>query len=229
MPPAASLARLPARDAAELRRIPLVLAETTARHYRTGARRARTASGPSTLRSSSTATELGLEFDGVGWAVLADGTEASFDMYDATVLWDGQPRNVYVYAAETTPLVGMRLLEGHDLHVEVPGRRPRCHRATLRVRGDLRKPYPSIARLTTLDCLVTPSARGASRPRPHSAPSPGTAAVGPPYAAFHPKSVSRTSRFEGRDQTGPRMPPPRPPAYSHSDASSSSSPGSHLS
>ena len=69
--------------------------------------------------ASATATELGLEFDGVGWAVLADGTEASFDMYDATVLRDGQPRNVYVCAAETTPLVGMRLLEGHDLHVEV--------------------------------------------------------------------------------------------------------------
>lgn len=68
---------------------------------------------------SALATALGLAFDGVGWAVLADGTEASFDMYDATLLWDGRPRSVYVYAAETTPLVGMRLLENHDLHVEV--------------------------------------------------------------------------------------------------------------
>lgn len=68
---------------------------------------------------SELVTAFGLEFDGVGWGVLADGTEASFDMYDATLLWDGQPRSVYVYAAETTPLVGMRLLEGHDLHVEV--------------------------------------------------------------------------------------------------------------
>ncbi len=62
---------------------------------------------------------LGLAFAGVGWAVLADGTEARFDVYDATLLWDGWPRRVYAYAAETTPLVGMRLLEGHDLHVEV--------------------------------------------------------------------------------------------------------------
>ena len=68
---------------------------------------------------SALVTAFGLGFDGVGWGVLADGTEASFDMYDATLLWDGQPRSVYVYAAETTPLVGMSLLEGHDLHVEV--------------------------------------------------------------------------------------------------------------
>ncbi len=63
--------------------------------------------------------ELGLAFGGVGWAVLADGTEARFDVYDATLFWDGLPRRIYVYAAETAPLAGMRLLEGHDLHVEV--------------------------------------------------------------------------------------------------------------
>ena len=62
---------------------------------------------------------LGLAFSGVGWAVLADGTEARFDVYDATLLWDGRQRRVYVYAADTAPLAGMRLLEGHDLHVEV--------------------------------------------------------------------------------------------------------------
>lgn len=77
-------------------------------------------SGYLTLPSALVAA-FGLEFDGVGWGVLADGTEASFDMYDATLLWDGRPRSVYIYAAEATPLVGMRLLEGHDLHVEVEG------------------------------------------------------------------------------------------------------------
>ena len=62
---------------------------------------------------------LGLGFDGVGWAVLADGAEARFDVHSATVLWEDRPRRVYVYSAEATPLVGMRLLEGHSLYVEV--------------------------------------------------------------------------------------------------------------
>ena len=75
-------------------------------------------SGFLTLPSALVAA-LGFAFDGVGWAVLADGTEARFDVHDATLLWDGQARRIYVYAAEATPLVGMRLLAGHDLHVEV--------------------------------------------------------------------------------------------------------------
>ena len=75
-------------------------------------------SGFLTLPSAAVAA-LGLSFDGVAWAVLADGTEGRFDVYDATLLWDDLHRRIYVYAAETTPLAGMRLLEGHNLHVEV--------------------------------------------------------------------------------------------------------------
>ena len=51
--------------------------------------------------------------------MLADGSEASFEVYDVTVLWDGQPRDVYTYAADSTPLVGMAMLDGHDLSVQV--------------------------------------------------------------------------------------------------------------
>ena len=43
----------------------------------------------------------------------------SFDIHVVTVEWDGQARDVEADAAEVTPLVGMRLLAGHDLHVEV--------------------------------------------------------------------------------------------------------------
>ncbi len=65
------------------------------------------------------ATELGLDFRGIGRATLADGSEATFLQYGAAVLWDGQPRYVEADAADTTPLVGMRLLYGHSLLVEV--------------------------------------------------------------------------------------------------------------
>ncbi len=63
--------------------------------------------------------ELGLPFVTSGEATLADGSAVSFDIHMVTVGWDGQARNVEVDAAETTPLVGMRLLAGYDLHVEV--------------------------------------------------------------------------------------------------------------
>ncbi len=51
--------------------------------------------------------------------VLGDGSEASLDVYGVTVLWEGVPKRVDAYAADTTPLVGMRLLHGHSLYVEV--------------------------------------------------------------------------------------------------------------
>lgn len=35
-----------------------------------------------------------------------------------TVLWDGRPREIVAYAAETTPLIGMSMLENHSLYVE---------------------------------------------------------------------------------------------------------------
>lgn len=63
--------------------------------------------------------ELGLPFVTSGEATLADGSAVSFDIHAVTVDWDGHARHVEADAAETTPLVGMRLLAGHDLHVEV--------------------------------------------------------------------------------------------------------------
>jgi hypothetical protein len=35
-----------------------------------------------------------------------------------TVLWDGQQRYVEADAVDTTPLVGMSLLDGYDLHIQ---------------------------------------------------------------------------------------------------------------
>jgi clan AA aspartic protease len=53
-----------------------------------------------------------------GRALLADGHESVFDVYEATVLWDGAPRRVPVDAADIDPLVGMRLLRGYELTVQ---------------------------------------------------------------------------------------------------------------
>ena len=64
-------------------------------------------------------TEPGLPFASIGRATLADGSEAAFDVYDATVLWDGQPIYVESGAAGVHPLVGMSLLDGHNLNIEV--------------------------------------------------------------------------------------------------------------
>ena len=64
-------------------------------------------------------TELALPFVTSGEATLADGSAVGFDIHMVTVYWDGQARHVEADAAETTPLVGMRLLAGHDLRVEV--------------------------------------------------------------------------------------------------------------
>ena len=64
-------------------------------------------------------TELGLPFAYVGRALLANDDEVSFDVHDVTVLWDGQPRHVKADATGSTPLVGMLLLDRHDLNIEV--------------------------------------------------------------------------------------------------------------
>jgi clan AA aspartic protease len=62
---------------------------------------------------------LGLVWLGRGQAVLADGSVGLFDVYRATVLWDGQPRTVEVDAVDGVPLLGMALLQRHEVRIEV--------------------------------------------------------------------------------------------------------------
>ena len=68
---------------------------------------------------ASLIAELNLPFVGMGRATLGDGSEVMFPFYDVAVLWDGSLRYGLVEAAETTPLLGMAMLNGHDLHVEI--------------------------------------------------------------------------------------------------------------
>ena len=68
---------------------------------------------------SALATELGLPFLTNESAFLADGSLVRFNVHDATVLWDGQPRRIYAHLSDTTPLIGMRMLDNHDLSIQV--------------------------------------------------------------------------------------------------------------
>ncbi len=63
--------------------------------------------------------ELGLPFAYMGQAFLANDAVVDFDVHDITLLWDSQPRQIKADATGSTPLVGMALLERHDLNVEV--------------------------------------------------------------------------------------------------------------
>lgn len=51
--------------------------------------------------------------------LLADGSEAQFDIYAATIIWDGDLRNILIEAADTDPLVGMALLLGSEVNLQV--------------------------------------------------------------------------------------------------------------
>lgn len=61
---------------------------------------------------------LGLERRSGGTAVLADGSSVRFDTYGAEVEWGGW-RGVVVSAVGGEALVGMGLLSGSELRVEV--------------------------------------------------------------------------------------------------------------
>ena len=63
--------------------------------------------------------ELGLPFIGEGRAVLANGEEETFAVHGVTVLWDGQLRHVDTGAVGAEPLIGMTLLDRHDLSIQV--------------------------------------------------------------------------------------------------------------
>ena len=68
---------------------------------------------------SSIAAELELRTEGVAVTTLGDGSKTDHEFSKAVVLWNGVARSVLVDIAETDPLLGMRLLAGHLLRIEV--------------------------------------------------------------------------------------------------------------
>jgi clan AA aspartic protease len=65
---------------------------------------------------------LGLRWRSVDRFTLADGSDCILDVYEAKVVWDGKLRTALIDEADTDPLVGMRLLSGHELKMEVRAR-----------------------------------------------------------------------------------------------------------
>jgi clan AA aspartic protease len=68
---------------------------------------------------SSMIESLGLPWIFSDAVTLGDGSEVIFQMYRATVIWDGQFKVVDVAASESEPLLGISLLYGFKLQVEV--------------------------------------------------------------------------------------------------------------
>jgi clan AA aspartic protease len=65
---------------------------------------------------------LNLRWRTTGRGILADGSVSFFDVYQAKVIWDNRIRPVFVDEFEATPLVGMALLRGCELKVQVRAR-----------------------------------------------------------------------------------------------------------
>ncbi len=63
-------------------------------------------------------TDLGLPWHYRDVGTLGDGSEVVFEIYKATVIWNGQNQIVDVAASEADPLVGMGLLYGFKLQIE---------------------------------------------------------------------------------------------------------------
>ncbi len=63
-------------------------------------------------------TALSLPWTGIDRGTLGDGSETTFNVYEAVVIWDGQFLSIPINAAETDPLIGMSLLYGYDLRIK---------------------------------------------------------------------------------------------------------------
>jgi clan AA aspartic protease len=73
----------------------------------------------SLILPASLLTTLGLVRQSGGSAMLADGSTRQFDIYAAEVDWDGTWRSVLVSAVGNEALLGMRLLDGHRLVIDI--------------------------------------------------------------------------------------------------------------
>jgi clan AA aspartic protease len=71
------------------------------------------------LIPESLAAELDLRFRESAQFNFADGSVADFDIYEVVVMWDGHERDILTAAGEGGPLVGMALLYGSCVTLNV--------------------------------------------------------------------------------------------------------------
>lgn len=64
-------------------------------------------------------SELGLPPQGRMLGTLADGTRNYYPLYRAIILWHGQPQLIYVSAVDSDPLLGMNMLHGSEIAMQV--------------------------------------------------------------------------------------------------------------
>ncbi|KAM3102567.1 clan AA aspartic protease [Phormidesmis sp. 146-12] len=63
-------------------------------------------------------TTLGMTWYMQQEGILGDGSLCMFNVYEASVIWDGQVRTIEINESETEPLVGIGLLEGYELKIQ---------------------------------------------------------------------------------------------------------------
>jgi clan AA aspartic protease len=64
-------------------------------------------------------SQLNLKWKRRGRAILGDGSECVFNVYEAVLDWDGNLLTIPIDEADSEPLVGMSLMEGYQLMVQV--------------------------------------------------------------------------------------------------------------
>jgi len=67
---------------------------------------------------SAIITTLGLTWYMQEEGILGNGSLCLFNVFEASVIWDGQLKSIEVNESETDPLVGMGLLEGYELNIQ---------------------------------------------------------------------------------------------------------------
>lgn len=62
---------------------------------------------------------LGLPWCSVEQGVLADGSTCRYDVFEAAVARDGKLRPLFVDSADIEPLIGMKLMRGYELKIDI--------------------------------------------------------------------------------------------------------------